>query len=101
LAGLLLLGLATSFLVVASDREIPWFLPLDQLRIDRNWIITWHSYLNHYTTGSDAVLVVGTPAVFHLKFYFATWHAGQKKVERCPCTMRSIVAWWQRRQGCP
>jgi 4-amino-4-deoxy-L-arabinose transferase-like glycosyltransferase len=67
LAGLLLLGLATSFLVVASDRENAWFLPLDQLRSDPNWINPWHWYLNKKAVDSDAVLVVGTPAVFHLK----------------------------------
>lgn len=67
LAGLLVLGVATNFVLVSSDRANAWFIPIEPLRSNPRWIDPWHLYLNENTTASDAVLVVGTPAVFHLK----------------------------------
>jgi hypothetical protein len=66
LKGLLLVGCAANFLVATAGPNNAWFIPLEQLRYDTQWITPWHWYLNNDATGAT-VLAVGDAAVFDLK----------------------------------
>jgi hypothetical protein len=70
----LLIGMATTFVMVASGPENAWFLPLAQLRNTApRWIDPWHKYFNEHAK-QGAVLAVGNAAVFDLapKVYYNT-----------------------------
>jgi hypothetical protein len=66
LKGLLLAGLGANFLISAAGPLNAWFVPLDQLRNDPQWITPCHYYLNN-DADRGAVLAVGDAAVFDLK----------------------------------
>ena len=66
LKGLLLAGLGANFLVSSAGVGNAWFVPLEQLRNDTDWIDPCHVYLNN-DADRGAVLCVGDAAVFDLK----------------------------------
>jgi hypothetical protein len=66
LKGLLLAGLGANFLISAAGPLNAWFVPLDQLRNDPQWITPCHYYLNN-DADRGAILAVGDAAVFDLK----------------------------------
>ena len=63
LAGMLVIGLTSNFLVAAASPGNAWFIPLDQLR--ERWINPWHWYFNN-DREAGRVLAVGEAAVFDL-----------------------------------
>ena len=66
LKGLLLAALAANFLISAAGPLNAWFVPLDQLRNDTQWVTPCHYYVNN-DADRGAVLTVGDAAVFDLK----------------------------------
>jgi hypothetical protein len=67
LAAMLLVGLASNFLMSTGGAGKTWFIPLEQLRDSPPlWITPWHWYLNN-DSSAGTVLTVGDAAVFDLK----------------------------------
>ncbi len=63
-------ALVANLLVVSAGPTNAWFIPLEQLRFDTNWITPWHWFFNNDYNNSSrrgCVLAVGDAAVFDLK----------------------------------